>query len=121
MKVAAKTTTCTVGQCAQMLRPVQDAIDIIEGKWKIQIIISLIFGSKRFSEISRDLDGITDKMLSKELKELEVNQLIKRTIHDSFPPRVEYSITDHGRSLKKVIEALGEWGLSHRKKILGKK
>ena len=63
-------------ECASMIVPVRDTLDILNGKWKIPIIISLSFGNKRFGQIAKDLNGITDKMLSKELKDLEMNQLI---------------------------------------------
>ncbi len=69
--------------------------------------------------LSVAMGGITDKVLSKELKELEMNKLISRTVHDSFPPMVVYSITDHGHSLKKVISELHSWGSNHRKVVLG--
>ena len=107
-------------ECTAMLLPVRDALDILSGKWKIPIIISLTFGNKRFKEMSAQINGITDKMLSKELKELELNLLIKRTVYDDFPPIVEYSITSHGKSLERVISELGCWGKLHRKKITGK-
>ena len=103
-----------------MIIPVRDALEILKGKWKLPIIISLSFGAKRFKQISKEVKGITDKMLSKELKDLEINKLARRTIYDSFPPIVEYSITDHGRSLEKVIAELRLWGVMHRKKIIGK-
>lgn len=106
--------------CSQVLLPVRDTLEILSGRWKLLIIISLTFGTKRFKVISREVQGITDKVLSKELKELEMNQLIKRTVHDTFPPTVEYSITEHGKSLHKIITELREWGISHRKVIMGK-
>lgn len=108
-------------ECSKMILPVRDAIDVINGKWKLPIIISLTFGNKRFTQISHEIPGITDRMLSKELKELEMNQLIKRTLYDAFPPVVEYSITSHGKSLEKVIDELRDWGVTHRKKIHGNK
>ena len=107
-------------ECIQFLLPVKDALGVLGGKWKIPIIISLLFGKKRFKEISKEVNGITDKMLSKELRELEINQLITRTVYDSFPPAVEYAITDHGLSLKEVILSLKNWGIGHRKKIIKK-
>ena len=107
-------------ECFKFILPVRDALDILNGKWKIPIIISLSFGAKRFKQISKELSGITDKMLSKELKELEINQLVKRTVYDTFPPTVEYSITPHGSTLEKVIKELRDWGVRHRKKIIGK-
>ena len=110
-------TQHTPAACSQLLRPVKDSLEVLNGKWKLQIIGSLSFGNKRFGQISKELNGITDKVLSKELKELEANQLIKRTVYDTFPPTVEYSITDHGKSLRKVIEELKNWGIKHRKKL----
>ena len=110
-----------MAECLGILLPVRDALEVLNGKWKLPIIISLSFGDKRFRQISKDVNGITDKMLSKELKDLELNKLIKRSIYDTFPPTVEYSITDHGRSLKKLINELKNWGDEHRKKIIGKR
>ena len=106
--------------CINMILPVRDALDILSGKWKLPIIISLSFGNKRFKQIAREIPNITDKMLSKELRELEMNQLIKRTVYDSVPVIVEYSMTSYGKSLEKVIEELRKWGMQHRKRILGK-
>ncbi len=106
--------------CAKLILSVQDALDVLNGRWKLPILVSLRFENKRFKEISRELNGITDKVLSKELKELEVNQLVTRTVYDTFPPTVEYAITKHGLSLDTVILSLREWGNDHRKKIIGK-
>ena len=107
-------------ECLALLRPVRDALNVLNGKWKLPIIIALTFGPRRFKQISAEVQGITDKMLSKELKELEMNQLVNRTIFDTFPPTVEYSITPHGQSLQKVINELKTWGVKHRKKITGR-
>jgi len=107
-------------QCTKNLLPVRDALDILGGKWKLPIIIALTFGNKRFKEMQREITGITAKMLSKELKDLEVNQLVKRTVYDTVPVSVEYSLTTYGKSLHKVIDELRTWGLSHRKKLLTK-
>ncbi|WP_462249150.1 winged helix-turn-helix transcriptional regulator [Ferruginibacter sp.] len=107
-------------QCASMLLPVRDALDFLNGKWKIPIIISLSFGNKRFKEMATEIQGITDKMLSKELRDLEQNQLVKRTVYDTVPVKVEYSLTDYGSSLDKVISELRAWGVQHRKRIMKK-
>jgi len=106
--------------CSICIMQVKDSLDVLNGRWKLPILVSLKYSHKRFKQISRDLNGITDKMLSKELKALEMNQLIKRTVYDSFSPIVNYSLTEHGHSLDSVILALKEWGGSHRKKIIGK-
>ncbi|MBW8523488.1 helix-turn-helix transcriptional regulator [Chryseobacterium chendengshani] len=105
--------------CQEIMLPIKDALEILKGKWKLPIIVSLSFGSKRFKEISREISGITDRVLSKELKELEINYLLTRTVHDTFPPTVEYEITEHGLSLEKVIMELKDWGVEHRKKVIG--
>jgi DNA-binding HxlR family transcriptional regulator len=109
-------SNCTAGE----VRAVKDALEVLSGKWKLPILMALSGGTRRFRQIAKEVAGITDKMLSKELKELEANQLVKRTVLDSFPPAVEYSITEHSRTLRKVISELASWGAVHRKKILGK-
>lgn len=108
-------------ECMQMIRPVKDSLDVLNGKWKLPIIISLSFGNKRFSEIAREIPKITDRMLSKELRDLEMNKLVKRTVYDTVPVTVEYSLTEYGESLDNVINELRKWGIQHRKLITGKK
>jgi DNA-binding HxlR family transcriptional regulator len=107
-------------KCMGMILPVSDAIQILSGKWKLPILISLQFGNKRFSEIAKDIPKITDRMLSKELRELEMNQLVERTVYDTVPVTVEYSITAYGESLDPVIMELAKWGKQHRKRIMSK-
>ena len=107
-------------ECRKAILPVRDALDILSGKWKIPIIIALSYGNKRFSQMAKEIPGITDKMLSKELRDLEVNQLITRTVYDSVPVVVEYSMTSYGKSLEKLIGELHNWGEKHRKRIIGK-
>jgi DNA-binding HxlR family transcriptional regulator len=108
------------GGCPKTMLSIKDALEAVEGKWKLLILFSLSEGSKRFKEISKSVMGITDKVLSKELKALEQSKLIERKVYNSFPPTVEYSITKHGLSLEKVLDELHFWGLTHRKEILGK-
>jgi DNA-binding HxlR family transcriptional regulator len=99
---------------------VQDSMDVLSGKWKISIISSICYYNKRrFSDILNDVDGISNKMLSKELKELEINQLVKRTVLDTQPVTVQYELTEHGLTLKTIINNLTDWGMEHRKKIIG--
>lgn len=98
---------------------VQDSMDVLSGKWKISIISSICYYNKRrFSDILNDVTGISNKMLSKELKELEINKLIKRTVLDTQPITVRYELTEHGNTLKTIIRNLTEWGIEHRKKII---
>lgn len=105
--------------CASRMLPVRDAIDVISGKWKLMILISIMHGNKRFREIERSIPKITSKVLSKELKELEQHQLIKRTVYDESPVVVEYTPTDYADSLENVIRALHDWGTIHRQRMLG--
>lgn len=105
--------------CPKTMLSIKDAIEAIEGRWKVLILFALSEKPKRFKQISREVSGITDKTLSKELKSLESNKLITREVHDTFPPTVEYAITSHGRSLEKVLDELHFWGLLHRQTVIG--
>jgi DNA-binding HxlR family transcriptional regulator len=107
------------GGCPKTMLSIKDALEAVEGRWKLLILFSLSEKPKRFKQIAREVNGITDKTLSKELKNLEANQLIRREVYDTFPPTIEYSITTHGMSLEKVLDELHFWGLSHRKKVMG--
>lgn len=107
-------------ECLAALMPVKDTLDIISGKWKLLILISIWEGNRHFREIERSIPNLSTKVLAKELKQMEMNKLINRTIVDGFPVRTEYTITEHAKSLKKVIKELQNWGLVHRKKIFGK-
>jgi len=100
---------------------IHDAMDALSGKWKISIIATLCFyKQRRFTDIQSDLNNISNKMLSKELKELEVNRLVKRIVLDTTPVSVRYELTNYGRSLETVVKTLITWGAEHRKQIIGK-
>jgi len=112
-----KTTEEEHSQCTSILRPVRDSLDVLNGKWKLPIIVSLTFGEKRFTDITKDVHGITDRMLSKELRDLEMNGLVVRKIQDTYPVKVTYALTPHSKTLRTVIDALRNWGILHRKKL----
>lgn len=101
-----------------VILPIRDTLDIISGKWKLPVIHALISGAKRFSELQHEIRGITPRMLSKELKELEINELVVREVFDTAPVTVIYSLTDHAESLCSVVKALYDWGQKHRERIL---
>lgn len=93
---------------------VEDALGILVGKWKPVILLYLLQeGTKRFSELKRNMPGITQKMLTKQLRELEDEDIIKRVVYPQVPPKVEYSMTEYGRSLEPILEAMHEWGARH--------
>lgn len=120
--VRAKQGACTTEKdCKSIIQPVRDSLDILNGKWKLPIIIALSFGNKRFKEIRQEIPGITDRMLAKELRDLEINDLIRRTVYDSHPVYIEYSMTDYGRTLNQVIDALRDWGMQHRKRLFSRR
>ncbi len=104
-------------ECMSALLPVRDTLDVIGGKWKILILISVWEGNKHFREIARSIPKLSTKVLSKELKDMEMNHLITRTVLNGFPVRTEYKPTEYSKSLEKVILELHQWGLNHRKKI----
>lgn len=103
----------------EFAQAVNDTLDFLSGKWKLPILSSLMEGKKRFKEIERSVPGISPRMLSKELRDLEMNKMITRTVYDTVPATVEYEITQYGLSLDKVLLAMYEWGTAHRKKIMG--
>ncbi|MCW3083483.1 MAG: transcriptional regulator [Bacteroidetes bacterium] len=110
------------GECTTELLAIKDAMELLSGKWKVHIIATLTYkGAVRFMDLQRHVEGIGAKMLSKELQDLEVNLLIKRTVLDTKPVTVEYELTPHGKTLEKIIGEIRIWGRSHRKKIIERK
>lgn len=90
--------------------PVQACLNFISDKWKILIIRDLLDGTKRFNELKKSLAPITQKMLTQQLREMEQDDLIHRKVYPIVPPKVEYSLTPLGKSLKPVIEEMKKWG-----------
>jgi DNA-binding HxlR family transcriptional regulator len=91
--------------------PAEVTLEIIGGRWKVLIIWQLFRSEQRFSELFRALDGITQKMLTQQLRELEHDGIVLRTVYPQVPPKVEYSLTSLGESLRPVVDAMCEWGL----------
>jgi DNA-binding HxlR family transcriptional regulator len=96
---------------------IQDTLDIVGGKWKLVLIFVLIDGKKKFNELSREI-GISPRILSKELQELEMNGLVSRKVCDTKPVTVEYSLTEYSKTLSDVIIAMCKWGEKHRERII---
>jgi len=104
------------------IKAIHDTMDVLSGKWKISIISSICYyNQRRFSDILNDLNGISNKQLSKELRELEQNKLIKRTVLNTQPVSVQYNLTEYGSSLQSLIHDLADWGVKHRQVIIGEK
>ena len=107
--------------CKASISAVRDTLYVLSGKWKLPIIIALSSGPKRFKELYRSLGEITPKILSKELKELELNDFVTRTVYATSPVTVEYELTKYSESLQNIIDEMRDWGIQHRKRIMKKK
>ena len=96
--------------------PVKLTTDVIGGKWKPLILFYLESGTKRFGELRKLIPGMTQKMLTQHLRDLERDGVIRRKVYAVVPPRVEYSLTRHGESLKPILKLMSAWGTKHRKR-----
>ncbi|RYE59612.1 MAG: transcriptional regulator [Sphingobacteriales bacterium] len=111
-------TQITHTQCTNMLNAIGDALYVIGGKWKLRVIVALRENNKRFNEIQRTVEGISARVLSAELKELELNGFVKRVVHHKQTPIVvEYELTDYADTLSDVLQSLANWGTLHRQKL----
>ncbi|MBE8720372.1 winged helix-turn-helix transcriptional regulator [Sphingobacterium pedocola] len=103
--------------CLDTLKPVRDALDVFNGKWKLPILVSIMVGNERFTDIQHSISCITPKVLAKELKDLEEHKLIRRVIINEYPVKILYRPEPYAESIIPIIDALKEWGLNHRKKL----
>lgn len=117
MKVIKNSTLPGRVECASSLKNVLDALYVLNGKWRLALILSLMQSSKRFNEIQQDLTGISAKVLAKELKDLELNDFIVRNVYPTTPVSIIYEATGYSLNLKNVLGELSAWGEQHREKI----
>lgn len=99
--------------------PIRDAIEVITGKWNVEILTGVLRGYCRFKELLNVNRGLTDKVLSKHLADLVEGRMLERRELYGYPPRVEYALTEHGMALYRAIEELKDWGYEHRRLVLG--
>lgn len=97
--------------------PVETGLDLISGRWKARILWKLYQGTMRYGELRRALPGITEKMLARQLRELERDQLVTRTQYPEVPPRVEYALSEFGETMRPILEALREWGMANNTRL----
>jgi DNA-binding HxlR family transcriptional regulator len=97
--------------------PICATLNVLSGKWKILILFALLEGTKRFNELRRLIPGVTQRMLTSQLRELEEQQVIVRTVFAQVPPKVEYSLSDIGQTLTPILTALKQWGSCYLQKI----
>lgn len=111
--VTTESIICT-GDCQADMKYIEDTLYVISGKWKMLIIISLSNGNKRYREIAKSIPKITFRMLSKELKEMELNKLVLRSVHNETPVLVTYEITEYCKTLRPMMVEMINWAKHHR-------
>lgn len=97
--------------------PVETTLTLISDKWKILILRDLLTGTKRFGELKKSVAGISQKVLTTNLRQMEENELVTRKVYAEVPPRVEYTLTELGFSLKPVLSAMEIWGMDYKSKV----
>jgi DNA-binding HxlR family transcriptional regulator len=100
---------------ADKIRYVQDSLNVINGKWKLPILLSMYAGKSRFRDLQRNIPNITTRVLSKELKDLEASKLIIRIVHEGQPVSIEYKLTTYSFTLTPVVDEMIKWGKQHSK------
>lgn len=96
--------------------PVETTLTLISDKWKVLILRDLLPGTKRFGELKRSIGSVSQKVLTAQLRDMEAKGLVIRKVYAEVPPRVEYTLTDTGRSLKPVLDAMAAWGTAYKEK-----
>jgi DNA-binding HxlR family transcriptional regulator len=117
MKIVKTEPVISHAQCAGSLKNVIDALYVLNGKWKLALILSIMQSSKRFNEIQHEVTGISAKVLAKELKDLELNHFITRNVYPTTPVSIIYEATEYSWTLKNVLAELSSWGEQHREKV----
>jgi DNA-binding HxlR family transcriptional regulator len=104
-------------ECLGSLKNVLDALYVLNGKWKIALILCLVQSPKRFNEIQHAVEGISSKVLASELKDLELNDFVIRHVYPTTPVSIVYEASEYSKTLRKVISELSSWGQQHREKV----
>lgn len=116
-----KTLVNNTAVCQIRMQAISDAMSLLSGKWKFHILGTLMEGNVLgFMDLLREINGIGTKMLSKELQDLEINNLVSRKVMQTKPITVEYTITEYGKTLSPLIDELAKWGIDYRKSVYGK-
>lgn len=99
--------------------PVETTLTLISDKWKVLILRDLMTGTKRFGELKKSIGGVSQKVLTAQLRQMEESGLLTRKVYPEVPPRVEYTLTELGYSLKPILDAMWTWGEEYKKKVNG--
>ena len=97
--------------------PVETTLTLISDKWKVLILRDLLDGTKRFGELKKSVGGVSQKVLTAQLRDMEDSGLVSRKVYAEVPPRVEYSLTDLGRSLQPILDAMRNWGTEYKESL----
>ena len=97
--------------------PVETTLSLISNKWRVLILRALVSGTRRFGELRKSIGHITQKVLTSNLRDMEEQGLLTRTVYAEVPPRVEYTLTELGRSLNPILQAMSDWGLAYKAKV----
>ena len=100
--------------------PVETTLTLIGDKWKVLILRDLLLGTKRFGELKKSIGSVSQKVLTAQLRDMEEAGLVSRKVYAEVPPRVEYSLTELGQSLKPILDAMWSWGQGYKNSITGK-
>jgi len=104
--------------CREVLS-ITDTMDVLRSKWTVEILTAILCGNTRFKDMLASVHGISEKVLTERLKQMQADQLLNKTECYGFPPRVEYNVTEHGKRLYAIVYRMTEWGMEHRRLILG--
>lgn len=106
--------------CREVLS-IGDTMDVLRSKWTVEILTAILCGSTRFKDILTAVHGLSDKVLTERLRQMADDRLIEKHECYGYPPRVEYNLTDHGKQLYVIVYRMTEWGMEHRRLMLGKR
>ena len=96
-----------------------DTMDVLRAKWNVEILTAILCGQTRFKDIQEAVHGVSEKLLTERLRQMQDDRLIERHECYGYPPRVEYLLTEHGKHLYAIVYQMTEWGLEHRRQMLG--
>jgi DNA-binding HxlR family transcriptional regulator len=105
--------------CREVLS-IGDTMDVLRSKWTVEILTAILCGNTRFKDILTAVHGLSDKVLTERLRQMADDRLIEKHECYGYPPRVEYNLTDHGKQLNVIVYRMTEWGMEHRRLMLGK-
>lgn len=105
--------------CREVLS-IGDTMDVLRSKWTVEILTAILCGNTRFKDILTAVHGLSDKVLTERLRQMADDRLIEKHECYGYPPRVEYNLTDHGKQLYVIVYRMTEWGMEHRRLMLGK-